>query len=221
MPNEPENSSQPLIRNVTGVILAGGKSSRFGRNKAFIQVQGIPLIERVLRVMASVFERRLIVTNTPEEYGYLGLPMVQDLIKGIGSLGGIYTGLATISDDAGFFVACDMPYLNEGLLRYLVSLREGHDAVVPRINRMVEPLHAVYAKPSIGTLKELIESGQRQILELFSRIDVRYVEEETIRSFEPDLRCFANLNSPEDLAGIEATPGDQDQARPKWPRKIL
>lgn len=212
------NAPQKPIRNVTGVILAGGKSSRFGRNKAFIPIDGTPLIERVVMVMESVFVHRLLVTNTPEEYAYLGLPMVQDLIKGIGPLGGIYTGLETISDDAGFFLACDMPCLNAPLLSHMVHLWEGHDAVVPRINRMVEPLHALYAKTSIGPLKEVLESGFRDIRELFSRIKVRYVEEETLRGFEPDLRCFANVNRPEDVIGMV---GDQKPAWPKWPRKLI
>lgn len=210
-----KNASQNPIRNVTGIILAGGKSSRLGRNKSFIQVDGIALIERVATVMTSVFEHRLLVTNTPEEYAYLGIPMVQDLIKGIGPLGGVYTGLATISDDAGFFVACDMPYLNAALVRHIAGLRSGVDAVVPRINKMVEPLHSLYAKSSIDPLKEIIDSGRRQILELFSRIKVRYVEEGALRGFDPDLRCFANVNRPEDLTIIA------DQVRLKWPRKTI
>src|SRR3989339_729492 len=119
MPIISSSSVEKPIGKVTGVILAGGKSRRFGKNKSFIQIDGTPLIERVVTVMGSVFEHRLLVTNTPEEYAYLGLPMVQDLIKGIGPLGGIYTGLETIADDAGFFVACDMPYLNADLVRHL------------------------------------------------------------------------------------------------------
>ncbi len=214
----PENPPDDPVRNVTGVILAGGKSSRFGKNKSFIRIDGVPLIERVVTAMTSVFENRLLVTNTPEEYAYLGVPMVQDLIKGIGSLGGIYTGLETISSETGFFVACDMPYLNTPLIRHMTGLISGCDAVVPRIGRMVEPLHAIYAKSSLGPLQEIIRSGLRQILGLFSRVNVRYVEEETIRAFSPDLRCFANVNRPEDLTDII---GDQDQGRPKWPRKLL
>lgn len=210
-----KNASQDPIRNVTGVILAGGKSSRLGRNKSFIKIDGIALIERVVTAISSVFEHRLLITNTPEEYAHLGLPMVQDLIKGIGPLGGVYTGLSTISDDAGFFVACDMPYLSPALVRHIAELRSGYDAVVPRIGSMVEPLHSLYARSSIAPLKEIIDSGRRQILELFPRIKVRYVEEMTLRGFDPELRCFANVNRPEDLANIA------DQVRLKWPGKSI
>ena len=217
MPIISSNSVKKPIRNVTGVILAGGKSRRFGKNKSFIQIDGTPLIERVVTVMGSVFEHRLLVTNTPEEYAYLGLPMVQDLIKGIGPLGGIYTGLKTIHHDAGFFVACDMPCLSGPFVRHMVGVREDHDAVVPRIGRMFEPLHAVYSKSVIDPLKAIIDSGIRQILELFSRIRVRYVEEETIRAFDPDLRCFLNVNRPEDLVRIT----EENRVGSEWPRKVI
>lgn len=206
-----------IINDTAGVILAGGKSRRFGKNKSFIRIDGTPLIEKVVNVMVSVFEHCLIVTNTPEEYAYLGLPMVQDVIKGAGPLGGIFTGLKSIHDESGFFVACDMPCLNAPFVRYLVGAKEDHDAVVPRIGRMVEPLHAVYSKTSIEPLKAVIDSGVRQILELFSRIQVRYVEEETIRAFDPNLRCFLNVNRPEDLARLTEESG----LGAEWPRKIL
>jgi molybdopterin-guanine dinucleotide biosynthesis protein A len=111
------------LEGVTGVILAGGKSTRYGTNKAFAEVHGTKLIERVVQTMERLFERLLLVTNTPHEYAYLKLPMEEDIIKGLGPIGGIHTGLETISDEAGFFVACDMPYLNENLLRHMVTLK--------------------------------------------------------------------------------------------------
>ncbi|RJR47930.1 MAG: molybdenum cofactor guanylyltransferase [Desulfobacteraceae bacterium] len=219
MPNTADKSDPngSIVKDTAGVILAGGKSQRFGKNKSFIPIDGTPLIEKVVNVMTSVFGHCLIVTNTPEEYAHLGLPMVQDVIKGVGPLAGILTGLKTIRHQYGFFVACDMPCLNSPFVRYLVGAKEDHDAVVPRIGRMVEPLHAIYSKTSIGPLGEVIDSGVRQVLELFSRIRVRYVEEEAIRAFDPDLRCFLNVNRPEDLARLteESGPGAE------WPRKII
>ena len=101
------------IKDVTGVILAGGKSLRYGRNKALVKIDGIPLIERVINVMGSLFRHLILITNTPHEYSYLKLPMHEDLIKGLGPLGGIFTALMTIRNEAGFFVACDMPHLNQ------------------------------------------------------------------------------------------------------------
>jgi len=192
----------PSLKGVTGVVLAGGKSTRYGTNKAFAEIQGIRLVERTIRVMGSVFERLLIVTNTPDEFAYLDLPMVEDLIKGFGPLGGIYTGLEAIDDEAGFFVACDMPFLRENFLRHMVSLRGDHDAVVPRVRWMVEPLHALYAKKCLPAIRESIHSREYQILKFFQKIKVRYVEEEEIRRIDPDLKSFFNINRPEDLERI-------------------
>jgi molybdopterin-guanine dinucleotide biosynthesis protein A len=203
MPVRNPIKSSPRLKKVTGVILAGGRSTRYGSNKAFAEVQGFPLVERVITVMGSVFERLVISTNSPQEYAHLGLPMAEDLIKGLGPLGGIYTGLNVIPDDAGFFVACDMPFLNASLLRLMVDAWDDCDAVVPRLGRMFEPLHALYAKTCIDALKEGIDSRQRQIVEIFPRIRIRYVDEEVIRALDPDLKCFVNVNRPDDLSGIE------------------
>jgi len=192
----------PSLRGITGVILAGGKSTRYGTNKAFAEVQGVRLIERTIKVMGSVCPRLLLVTNTPTEYAYLQLPMVEDLIKGLGPLGGIYTGLEVIHDENGLFVACDMPFLREDLLRYLVTLRGDFDAVVPRVNWMVEPLHALYTKNCLPSLRKFVRSQELQILKFFQKIRVRYMEEEEIRKIDPDLKSFFNINRPEDLERI-------------------
>jgi molybdopterin-guanine dinucleotide biosynthesis protein A len=193
---------RPHLKGITGVILAGGKSTRYGSNKALAEVHGTKLIERVVRAIEPLFERLLLVTNTPHEYSYLELPMVEDIIKGLGPIGGIHTGLETISDEAGFFVACDMPYLNENLLRYMVTLKKDFDAVIPRVGRMVEPLHSLYTKQCLPILRESIDSQVHQIMRFFQKIRVRYVDEEEMRSIDPRLRSFFNINKPEDLRGL-------------------
>jgi len=116
-----------------------------GENKALVKLHGIPLIERVLDVMRPIFRRVIIITNTPDEYSYLELPMYQDIIKGLGPLGGIITGLRVIPD-SGFFVACDMPFLSQGLIRHIVEIKADFDVVVPRISGNMEALHALYGK---------------------------------------------------------------------------
>jgi molybdenum cofactor guanylyltransferase len=193
----------PSLKGLTGVILAGGKSTRYGTNKAFAEVQGVRLIERTIRVMGSVCPRLLLVTNTPAEYAYLHLPMVEDLIKGLGPLGGIYTGLEVIDDEDGLFVACDMPFLREDLLRYMVTLAGDFDAVVPRVDWMVEPLHALYTKKCLPSMRKFIRSQELQILKFFQEIRVRYMEEAEIRKIDPDLKSFFNINRPEDLERID------------------
>ena len=104
-----------------------------------------------------------------------------------------------MEDECGFFVACDMPFLQEGFLRYMVTLRGDYDAVVPRVKWMIEPLHALYTKKCLFSIRESIRSQEHQILKVFHKIKVRYVEEEEIRSIDPDLESFFNINRPEDL----------------------
>jgi molybdopterin-guanine dinucleotide biosynthesis protein A len=190
---------QSPLKGVTGIILAGGRSSRYGRNKALVDLEGIPLIERVIGVMSSVFQRLILITNTPHEYAHLQLPMYGDLIKGLGPIGGIFTGLEVISDEAGFFVACDMPFLNRELVRYIVEVRDDFDAVVPRIQWKIETLHTLYNRRGLPFIKELIDSGEYQIIRFFDKIRIRYLEEPEIRAFDPKLRSFLNINRPEEM----------------------
>jgi len=191
------------IKDVTGVVLAGGRSSRYGKNKALVEIAGVPLIERALHTMGSIFDHVVIITNTPEEYAYLQVSMFQDIIKGLGPLGGIYTGLKSIPDPAGFFVACDMPFLNPCLIRHMVAIRGDSDVVVPRISGWVEALHGLYAKRCEGSIERLIHSGTYQIFQFFSAVSVRFVDEDEVRRWDPDLRSFLNINTPEELRRLK------------------
>lgn len=191
------------IDDVSGIILAGGKSSRYGKNKAFVKINGIPLIEKVITVMGSVFQELIIITNTPHKYSHLRLPVCEDLIEGLGPLGGIFTGLTAISKDAGFFVACDMPSLNRELLRHMVECKDDFDAVVPRISGKMEALYALYRNTCLPAIRRLIDSREYQIFRFFSEVSVRYVDEGEIRQFDPELRSFFNVNTPQELQEIQ------------------
>jgi molybdopterin-guanine dinucleotide biosynthesis protein A len=187
------------LSGITGVILAGGRSSRYGRNKALVEMNGIRLIERVISVIEPLFEHLIIITNTPRDYGYLKLPMVEDVIKGLGPIGGVFTGLQTMSDKAGFFVACDMPFLNSKLIYHMMDVMEDFDVVVPKVDWKIEALHAIYSKRCIPAIKELIDRQNYQIIKFFQSVRVRYLNKEEIRDFDPELKSFFNVNRPEEL----------------------
>jgi molybdopterin-guanine dinucleotide biosynthesis protein A len=191
------------INDVTGVILAGGKSTRYGKNKAFQTVNGIPLIEMVLSVMGSLFEELIIIANTPHSYSHLELPVYEDLIVGLGPLGGILTGLTAVSREAAFFVACDMPSLNTALIRHMVTCKDGFDAVVPRISGQMEALHALYRTTCIPVIRSLIDARKYQVIRFFPEVSVRYVDENEIRQFDPELSSFFNINTPQELKKLE------------------
>ncbi len=202
---ESKESEQKKYRfsDISGVILAGGRSRRYGRNKALVKIDGVPLIERVIKVMRSVFQNLILVTNTPDEYSYLKIPMYEDLIKGLGPLGGIFTGLSVISDDAGFFVACDMPSLNRELICYMVEKRKRFDAVIPRVSWKMETLHAIYSKVCLPQIRRLIDLHEYQVFRFFSEVSIRYIDEDELRSVDPELRSFFNINSPQEVVNYK------------------
>ena len=188
-----------LYRHISGVILVGGKSSRYGRNKALVELDGISLIERVITVLKGLFENIVLITNSPDVYARFHLPMEQDIIKGLGPLGGIYTALQTISTEYGFFVPCDMPFLNSRLITHMISQRDEHDVVTPKIGWKIETLYTLYRKTCLPEVERLIRNDQYQIIRFFDRVSVRYVDENEVRRFDPSLRSFFNVNRPEDL----------------------
>src|SRR2546422_10242928 len=132
---------------VTGVIQAGGRSTRMGgRPKALIELGGRPIIARVLAALAPAVDDLLVVTNTPDLYAFLELPMVPDVYPDHGSLGGIYSGLKAAPGGAAFTVACDMPFLHADVVRLVVERVGSGDVVIPRVGGQLETLRALYAK---------------------------------------------------------------------------
>ena len=183
----------------TGVILAGGKSTRFGSDKALATIKERPLIGRVKNVLGSIFNNLLIVANRQDEYAFLELDIFPDIIPALGPMGGIYTGLQSMKDEWGFFAACDMPYIRPKLVRRMFELHPGFDVVAPRIGRMIEPLHAFYHKRCIESIEDVISSGHRQVILFYKKVRVRYLDEDELRAVDPELDSFFNINFPRDL----------------------
>ena len=194
------SDQQPkLIRGITGIILSGGKSSRYGMNKALASFQGTTIIERVVSAMNSVFQKTILITNDPKEYTYLNLPVYPDIIKGIGPVGGIFTGLESMTDPIGFVVACDMPFLNPDLIRYMISRKSGYDAVVPKVGWKIESLHALYHRDCLPAVRENIKAGVYQAIQFQAKVRTLYIQETEIRKYDPELRSFYNINRPQEL----------------------
>lgn len=185
---------------IAGVILAGGESRRMGRPKGLLPIAHATLIETVVARVREACATVLLVTNTPETYRQLGIPMVPDALPERRSLVGIYTGLLHTNGPA-FVCACDMPFLNPGLIRHLGALIEGVDAVVPRHDGEYEPLHAVYTPACLDPIRRCLTRGDRNT-GFLSEIRARVVDAEDLRRFDPDLRSFVNINTPEDYARI-------------------
>ena len=187
---------------VTGIILAGGKNSRLGRNKALEKIGGLAIIERVTNRLVPLIDQLIIVVGS-NEHGLptnLGASFVTDAYPGGGPLGGIYTGLSVSKTDFNIVVACDMPFLNTELLRHLVLLSASYDAVLPRsAPDRFEPLHAVYSGNCTSVIKKHMDAGERAISSFLKDINVLYVEESECRQYDPELLSFLNINRQADL----------------------
>ena len=183
---------------MTGIVLAGGENKRMGADKAFLKLDGVPMIEHVLRSLKAVCRNIIIVTNSPRSYEAYPVAVVTDAFNTRGPLTGIYSGLLKSTDEYNFVVACDMPFLNPGLIAYMAGLAEGYDMVVPAVGGMFEPLHAVYRKGLAPVIEAQIMQQNQRIRELFVNQRVRYVAEEEIDRFDPARRSFKNLNTPQE-----------------------
>jgi len=191
---------------VSGVVLAGGQSSRLGRDKSLLEIEGQPLLARTVRILAKFSDDLLVVTNTPERYAPLALPVrfVADEQPGVGSLMGVYSGLKAARSPRALVVACDMPFLNPALLDYLISLAGEYDVVIPRLGGLPEPLHAVYSRACLPAMEKVLRQGKRQIIAFFDQVRVRWVEERELAPLDPRRLSFLNINTPQDWARVQA-----------------
>ena len=190
---------------LTGVIQAGGRSTRMGGEpKALLELGGERIIERVRRALGQVTDDIVIVTNTPDLYAFLGLPMVPDVFPDCGSLGGIYTGIKAATGDVVLTVACDMPFLSPDVMR-LCSSRAGEaDVVAPLVDGQWETLHACYARSCLVPIERRLRERRLKITGFFDEVRVLAVPAaEVARLARPDV-VFMNVNTPEELIRARA-----------------
>jgi molybdopterin-guanine dinucleotide biosynthesis protein A len=188
---------------ISGIILAGGKSLRLGHDKVLEKIGDKSLLEQVVSRIDPFCKNIIIVTAYERAFTSLEenkkVKIVSDIYPGQGSLGGIYTGLVESNSRYNLVVAADMPFLNESLLRYMIEIADGYDFVLPRIGNFFEPLHAIYSQNCIAPIKSILEQGKKVIIELFKYVKVKYVETEEIDRFDPKHLSFFNINTVEEL----------------------
>ena len=188
---------------MTSIILAGGKSLRFGWNKALETIGSKSLIQWVIDRLATFSTEIIIVTAQDETLPYFPSSMtriVADIYPGKGPLGGIYTGLVASASSHAIVVSCDMPFLNTALLEYMAQLSSTFDVAVPRTGKGIERLCAVYSKNCLVPIHSLLERNELRVSELFNMVKMKYVEESEINRFDPKHLSFFNINTQADLA---------------------
>ena len=177
-----------------------------GRDKAFLELDGRPLIEIVVERMAGVCAEVLVVAGDAQLYASLGVPVVEDRFRGVGALGGLHAGLEAANHELSLVVGCDMPFLIPGLLRAFAGWAEGFDVVVLRHEdgEQTEPLHGAYGRTCLPAIEAAIRARRRRIVAFFPHVRVRYVTPAAVAPFDPDLRSFRNVNTPEEWRAVQA-----------------
>jgi molybdenum cofactor guanylyltransferase len=202
---------------LTVLILAGGQSTRMGQDKMWLVLAGEPLVERIARRMLPLAGEIVISTNQPEAFAgrLTGLPIavrtVADRYPGAGPLAGLHAGLAVAHYELVLALATDMPFVDPALVAFLAGLAADHDAVMPLVpspdasTPQPEPLHALYRRSCLPAIEAALAAGRRRAVSFLPQVRVRYVSPDEIRPYDPAFRSFANVNTPEEWAAVQAS----------------
>ena len=190
----------------SAIILAGGRSVRFGRDKSAEIVAGRPLLQHVVDAVAPIADEIIVVrapgTSPPTVNSETPLRHVEDVRPG-GALAGLYSGLRACSQPVALALGCDMPLLSRPLLRYLQSLLHPDvDVVMPLWEGKEEPLHAYYRRTCLTAIERALDAGKRRFVEFLPDVRVRDVSHDELQRLDPEGRSFWNVNYPSDLARI-------------------
>jgi molybdopterin-guanine dinucleotide biosynthesis protein A len=182
------------------VILAGGENTRIPARKGFIGINGRSIMESDIALFHGLVCRSFISTNEPEVYFYLGASLVGDVISQRGPMSGIFSALVSPGVSEVFVVACDMPFINVSLVKYIIDRWEDKwDAAVPLFNGESQPLLGIYSRKIAARMEDSIRSGRRSLRGFLERISVLYIGEDAVRRIDGKGRSFVNINTMEDL----------------------
>ena len=169
-----------------------------GLNKAFLKYGDTTFIVHQIRMLRKIFDEIILSANDAKAYASLKLPIVSDIAPEKGPLSGICAGLKRATSSHAFVIACDMPFINEKLILYLKSQINGYDVVVPQTSRGLEPMHAFYSKNCIQPMHRSLEEGRLRIIDFFSEVKVKIVDEKEFAGLEASLQSVINLNTPDE-----------------------
>lgn len=183
----------------SGVILAGGRSTRMKYNKAFAEVAGKPVIKIIINKFERIFDEILIITNDPEEYKQLKLPIFSDVYPRMGPVAGIHAALNYASHEKVFILGCDMPFISTNLINYMLDKLDDHDTVIPEIDGFLQPTSAVYNKKCIPVFTHCLENNLLKLILIFKELDNIKLSGSELSRFGNVKEIFLNVNEPEAL----------------------
>lgn len=180
---------------VSGIILAGGRSSRMGRDKSLLELNNETIIERTVRELKDVTDEIVIASNSNMKYGLPGITEVPDIYPGRGPLAGLHAGLAAVKNQYAFVISCDMPFFIKELAIFLLTKRDSYDVVVPRVQGWLQPLCAVYSRQCLEPIEGCLRADIRKVYQFYRQVKVLELEEDTLRQFGNLDKLFLNLNT--------------------------
>ncbi|KAB2333142.1 molybdenum cofactor guanylyltransferase [Cytobacillus depressus] len=185
----------------TGIIIAGGKSSRMGTNKALLKIGGKTVVEKIVSELKGTVSEIIIVTNSYEDYRFLGLPMVCDQWQDMGPLAGIHAGLNASSTEKNLVVACDMPFISAQLGGVLLDFLDENQAAVPIITGQLHPLFATYRKDALDEVTQSLQKQELRIRQFLNNIKTKFVTENDLQDlkFIFHEKHLFNMNHPEEF----------------------
>lgn len=191
---------------ITGIILAGGENTRMrGNDKAFLKINGAPIIARIIDKLKALTGRMIVVTNSPQKYAGFDVQAVRDERPGLGPLMGIYSGLKASLTKHNFVVACDMPFLNAGLIEYIIDKRNDYDIVVPEIGGKYHPLFGIYSKDCVPVIENMLKQDNLRIANMFPELKTHFITKQEVEIFDKDLFSLANINTEDDFKNVLGT----------------
>jgi molybdopterin-guanine dinucleotide biosynthesis protein A len=198
------------IKDISGVILAGGKNTRYPTIKSYIKIGDSTIIERNLRILKNIFEEVFISTNSPELYFRLGVPLFGDVIPSKGPMSGLYSLLSNIRNNCLFVVACDMPFVKESLISFIcerhreISRKLDVDATIPVYKDEPQPLLGIYCKGIITHLKECVLKERTSLKKFLNEIRTYFIDYDEFSYLDPEGVSFININTEEDYKNIKS-----------------
>ena len=205
-----------MYKDITGVILTGGNSARMGTNKSLLTLGGITVIERVVNLMKGLFSSIILITNQPEEYSFLNLPLYEDIYKDIGPLAGIHSALTSSTTEKNFIISCDIPLMTHDVIKYLVEFPTPKPITITRADNFIQQLCGVYSRSIIPAIEKIIcenkifshdernpEQKKRgcRVLQLVKSVDSEIIDiEKDYKDYIPG--TFYNMNNPEEYKYI-------------------
>jgi len=193
------SKSYNISYKVSAIILAGGNSSRLGRDKALVKIHNSSTIIHTIVEKLQVISDDVIIVTNGQKYANLGVKLTSDIYINSGPLAGLHSGLLVAKHSHSLVVACDMPFLNVKLLNYMVSQPLDYDALVPKIEGWLEPLHAIYSRQCIGPIERMLKAHRFKMHDLLDTVVIQHLFKDTVKMFDPQYRSFLNINSPRTL----------------------